>query len=378
MVKKILIIDPRNVIRRGGNSVLIRHTQYNEALKSESLGSHELAIYDRFGVNSPEAIIQKDLEANHGEKNLFLLTIQLIVLLRKDKAISLMVSGDPWISAIVAIVARIFSKAKIPLQIQVHGDIGNTKWKIHSPFNFIKYLLAFITLKAAENIRTVGQHQSLNLINTFHLRKDIVSIIPVQTSFIDKDKYTKDIQFGAPRIGFVGRIQKERGYKKLIWILEILSKANFPFSVAIIGDGPGLNKLKKTLDTKLPQVHVTYSGWVDGELLVKEFDKIDIMISTAEFESYGRAIREAEMLGIPVLAIRSSGVLDAASDSKKDLIQIIEQNDSPSAIIREYTSILYKISQFSGNHSSMDISKDVVIPSTPSNLAKLWLSLHSK
>jgi len=306
------------------------------------------------------------------------LTIQLIVLLRKDKTVSLIVSSDPWISAIVAIVARKFSKAKIPLQIQVHGDIGSTKWKNHSPINFIKYLLAIITFKAAANIRTVGQHQSLNLINTFHLRKEIVSIIPVQMSFISKEKYTKDIQLDGPRIGFVGRIQKERGYKKLVWILEILSKANFTFSLAIIGDGPGLSKLKKTLDTKLPQVHVSYSGWVDGDLLVKEFDKIDIMISTAEFESYGRAIREAEMLGIPVLAIRSSGVLDAASESKKDLIQIIGQNDSPSTIIREYTSILSKISQFSGNQSSMEISKDVVIPNTPSNLAKLWLSLQSK
>jgi glycosyltransferase involved in cell wall biosynthesis len=207
------------------------------------------------------------------------------------------------------------------------------------------------------------------------LKTNAIAVIPVQASFFGETKFAKRYQIDRPNIGFVGRIQKERSYKKLIWILEILASGGYTFSLQIIGDGPGIDKLKKTIETRLPKIQVTYSGWLDGDVLAREFSKIDILVSTAEFESYGRSIREAEMMGIPVLAIRSSGVVDAAFDSKTHLIHIIEQDDLSDEILEKYNGVIHQVMNFTHEKPIERIFDGKSLLNSSSELARLWITL---
>ncbi len=374
-MKKVLIIDTRNVIRHGGKSVLIRHTEYASALNQLSEAEFGLLIFDGYGMCSPEEILTDATKVSLKKKNQIHLIWQLISLLRRDKTICLLVSGDPWIPTMICIIAKFFSKSRIPLQIQIHGDIGNKKWRTNSIKNFLKFLVARATLYFATNIRTVGREQSLNLERSFGVNRNLIFVIPVQISFVPEIINSKYFQRDLPTLGFVGRIQKERSYNKLIWILGILAKDGFVFSLKIIGNGPGLQELKRTIETRLPGISATYSGWLEGPDLAIEFNKIDILISTAEFESYGRSIREAEILGIPILASKSSGVIDAKLDSKTNLLHIIEPSDQSKEILEKYKSILNQMTKPSEDNFWKRNSKIDEYQDTSSDLARLWITL---
>jgi glycosyltransferase involved in cell wall biosynthesis len=272
----------------------------------------------------------------------------------------------------------VLSKTSSSIQIQVHGDIGNRLWKFQSLKNFLKYLVALISIRYAKSIRCVGVTQSTNLFNAFRIDKSKISIIPVQLSLSSEKSFSKNFDAKNLIIGHVGRIHKERSCEKLLTILNVLAAEKHSFTLKIIGDGPGLEKLAKVLATNLPKIRVEYSGWIEEDVLAKEFKKLDILISTADFEAYGRSIREAVDLGISVLATKSSGVVDAAREYKSGLVHVLESLENKSAILDEFNKILIERQK-----SQIDNHKVIgLVPSagqdTPTELARLWISLGQR
>ena len=377
-MRKVLIIDPKNIIRNGGDSVLLRHSMYRDSLIIQSSQKYELKIIDQNEIYAPVHSLSRDRKSVPQKKGSIIFVWRLIKVLKNDKSIDLLVAGDPWLSAIASIVAKKISKSKLSIQIQVHGDFGNKKWKLKSPKNLIKYVCAHITLKYADNIRCVGLTQSINLSNAFSIDPARISIVPVQLSIAGETLNSKEFDIKNVMIGFVGRIHRERSYGELVTILRALYAEEFFFSLTVIGEGPGLAKFTEAIRNNLPRVQVRYVGWLEGEDLAREFRKIDVLISTADFEAYGRSIREADFLGIAVLAIKSSGVLDAARESSTGLIHTLDSPIENEKVIHEFKNIL---STLQDKHKTE--FKDIRIQENfqqniPKNLAQLWIRLGER
>ena len=70
------------------------------------------------------------------------------------------------------------------------------------------------------------------------------------------------------------------------------------------------------------------------------WNKIGILVSTAPSESYGRALREALIHGVPVWSTRTRGVSDLILESPSSNIRIIDFNCSDTDLKEDLEHLL--------------------------------------
>jgi glycosyltransferase involved in cell wall biosynthesis len=241
-----------------------------------------------------------------------------------DILVDLLIAGDPWESAISAYFLKILLFKSARTQIQIHGDIGNSIWINQSRKNFLRSLIATITLRFANQIRTVGIAQTNLLISKYRVPREKCRIIPV-TSFYSTDLFTPKLDFSpSPAIGFVGRLQSDRGIANFIELVAKLKQHNLFFSVVVAGEGPERKNFETELKKLLPREKILFLGNLKPEGMVEAWSQIKVLVSTAPTESFGRAIREAIAWGIPVWAIPSSGVCDLQNEVSERYVKTLE------------------------------------------------------
>jgi glycosyltransferase involved in cell wall biosynthesis len=243
------------------------------------------------------------------------LALARILLLNKikgnqDNSVKVLVAGDPWESALSAYLLKSTYFRSASVQVQIHGDIGNQDWISQTFRNFLRSILARLTLRFADQLRTVGKKQTEKLIFEYSLSNFKCKIVPV-TSLFSTYAIVSDVRNSPPpTIGFVGRLQSDRGIDKFIDLAAILRSQNLKFSVVVAGDGPERKNFEFKLGNVLPPENIKFLGNLSQAEMGSAWSQIGIFVSTAPSESYGRAIREALAWGIPVWATPSSGVSD--------------------------------------------------------------------
>jgi glycosyltransferase involved in cell wall biosynthesis len=319
MKNLVYIVDVRNLIQ-GNKSTLERHLKYSEILDLRSKGDLSLGIIRFKRQNCITSGREDGLQVLTLPSNP--LALARVLLLNKitgnqDNSVKVLVAGDPWESAISAYLLKstYFHSAKV--QVQIHGDIGNKEWIFLTFRNFLRSFTARFTLRIADQIRTVGKKQTENLISKYSVPKLKCRIIPV-TSFFSSFAKISDVRNSTTAaIGFVGRLQSDRGIIEFLDLVAKLRSQNLMFSVVVAGDGPERNIFEFKLREVLPPVNIKFLGNLDHTEMGSAWSQIGILVSTAPTESYGRAIREALALGIPVWAIPSSGVSDLQREVSK-------------------------------------------------------------
>lgn len=312
MKNLVYIVDVRNLIQ-GNKSTLERHLKYSEILDSRSNSDLGLGII-RF---------KRQTRITSGrEDGLHVLTIPSnplalarVLLLNKikgneDNSVRVLVAGDPWESALLAYLLKstFFHSARV--QVQIHGDIGNNDWIFLTFRNFLRSLMARFTLRFADQLRTVGKNQTDNLISKYALPKLKCRVVPVTSLFSSSTSSLDVRESTTAAIGFVGRLQSDRGIEEFLDLVAKLRSQNLMFSVVVAGDGPERKNFEFKLGKVLPPENIKFLGNLNQAEMRSAWSQIGILVSTAPTESFGRAIREALALGIPVWAIRSSGVSD--------------------------------------------------------------------
>lgn len=308
----VYVVDVRNLIQ-GNKSTLERHLKYSEILDFRSNSDLGLGII-RF---------KRQTRITSGrEDGLHVLTIPSnplalarVLLLNKikgneDNSVRVLVAGDPWESALLAYLLKstFFHSARV--QVQIHGDIGNNDWIFLTFRNFLRSLMARFALRYADQLRTVGKKQTEKLISKYSVPNLKCRVVPV-TSLFSTPTTVSDVRNSPPRtIGFVGRLQSDRGINEFLDLVAMLISQNLMFSVAVAGDGPERNNFEFNLGNVLPPENIKFLGNLNQAEMGSAWSQIGILVSTAPTESYGRAIREALTWGIPVWATPSSGVSD--------------------------------------------------------------------
>lgn len=225
----------------------------------------------------------------------------------------LLVAGTPFQPFLIArLIKLFFPKAKI--QVSIHGEIGGVR------SNRSKSIFFRTQIRYSDAIRFVSDEQRSVFLKEYGISKipNVVAPVPI-------DIPRKTLNAGrATSIGFVGRIHLERD--PLLWA-EISQR--FPNARKIVvGDGP----MRNTFISKLEEV--SFLGRLEGERLKDSWAEIGVLLSTAPYESYGLALREALLNGVPVVARKSAGVtslnkrfpnLVRTFDSKDEAVEQITQ-----------------------------------------------------
>ena len=91
----------------------------------------------------------------------------------------------------------------------------------------------------------------------------------------------------------------------------------------VIGDGSKRNWLEKKLEEIGLTQKFIFHGNLETNFLIETLQKMDVLLNLTEFESYGRSVREALMLDLPVITFESTGIKDLLVATRSNAIQII-------------------------------------------------------
>lgn len=339
----VLILDPRGVVLDGKNDVIERHGRYGKELAKQNKGLvYKLNVFSAstekinttknnnsfeiLGVSKPTFNSYKFARRAHKYIEL------------EDISVELFVVGDPWESYWSAYFLNKFLKKKIPIQIQVHGDIADPRWRRINLKNRIRYSLAKLSLPKVTSVRAVTQYQAENLINSFGVKKEKVIVVPVP---INVSSQTVTLKTDRPKtIGLIGRIHQDRGIWEFIKLIKILNLSSKDFKVVVIGDGLGKDKFLLKLESVIPKNRIIYLGQLPEGELHKAWKKIGVLVSMAPVESYGRVMRESLIAGVPVWATLSAGVKDLIDNCKKGEVKLLDLTKSDASIDKDFKLLL--------------------------------------
>jgi glycosyltransferase involved in cell wall biosynthesis len=236
---------------------------------------------------------------------------------RTKVAPSILVVADPWESYWTARLTRFLAGLKCPIQVQLHGDFGNPVWRSLNFRNRLRFYGIGYALRKSESIRTVSEFQTELIVESFNIKRNKIHVCPppLNSSYLNQKKNSRRREKKEVTIAFIGRLHSERGIKNLKEIVSKLKKEEFNFKLMVLGGGPEENEMKRELSKVLTSAQVKFHSFLEPRDMASFWTQIDLILSLAPSESYGRAMREALLFGIPVLAIESSGV--------KDLIQLV-------------------------------------------------------
>ena len=372
----ILILDPRGVILVGENDVIKRHSNYGKELEKQSKKiDYRLKVFtastkqiSTFKNNKPFEIINISKPTFNSYK--FAQSAHKYIESNKV-SVKLFVVGDPWESFWSAYFLNKFLNKKIPIQIQVHGDIADSRWRRINYRNRIRYCFAKLSLPQASSGRAVTKYQAENLVNFFGIKSEKIVVVPVPITVASKSVTLKTER--PKTIGLIGRIHQDRGIWDFINLIRILNSNSKDFKVVVIGDGPRKDKFLLKLESVIPKKRIIYLGQLSESELRKAWKKIGVLASMAPVESYGRVIRESLIAGVPVWATASAGVKDLMNNCEKGEVKILDLSKSDATLDKDFNSLLK-------TKVSSDFSKRFIKENNTyaAELAKSWINTINK
>lgn len=326
MKEIFLMVDPKSHIRNQID-VLNRHKKYAKELFSKSEQNVILSVIS-FGLRGKiESKKVEDIWLINFPVNplLFLRNVSVLKKMIIDVGrVKLLISGDPWIGATVAILTSRFLTKNSSIEIQIHADIGDLIWKSINFKNRLKYIYAGFTLGKADQIRCVSRMQADKIAKRFPSLQKKMVIIPVVSSTEHSMSRQKLNNERPISIGFVGRIQQDRGTDKFIETVRKLNTIRQDFLIIIAGSGKKSDVFLAELREIVGMKRVVNFGEIESEQIANVWNQIGVLLSCPPAESYGRTLREAISYGVPIWITRTSGGEEFSKMLKPEYFQFLE------------------------------------------------------
>jgi len=337
----VLILDPRGNITLGGGDVINRHVSYAKSLAKFGYTKNlKLKIFSTSSSHSSNIqtdTLDLDLISKPTFNSYKFAKRCLKVVKAQSLDIKLLVAGDPWESFWSAFFLNKFLKIKIPIQIQVHGDIAHPLWKKINFKNRFRFILAKISLNKCEVIRCVSNEQMLNLIDAFGIDKRKIVVIPVPIEVVNKPLVPSKRPI---TMGMIGRIHEDRGIWNFVELVRNLNRLDKSFKILIAGDGPARDKFIHQLESVIAKNRIKYLGHISQGKLRSSWKSIGVLVSMAPVESYGRVLRESLLAGVPVWATASSGVVDLLDSAEHGTVKLLDLEKDNSKLYKDFESLL--------------------------------------
>jgi glycosyltransferase involved in cell wall biosynthesis len=263
------------------------------------------------------------------------------------------VAGDTYFTALSAFIIRRIYVRDAQIQLSLHGEVGALTIGGIKPR--IKYFLTKISVKHADIFRFVSRQQMDGFICEFNFGDKKLLVTPVPTS-------TRLAQSSVPvkrAIAFVGRIQQERGVSEWIEIVKLFHQEE----LMIIGDGPLATSMKSVLS------RATFTGLLTNQEVQKKWIDIGVLLSTAPYESYGLAMREALLHGVPVVSKESAGAIEL-EQRYPNLIKLYRTKDQAQQYLKGFLEKPLDKKEFEAFRKNFFAEQEESLI----RLAKVWLN----
>jgi glycosyltransferase involved in cell wall biosynthesis len=143
----------------------------------------------------------------------------------------------------------------------------------------------------------------------------------------EREDLRRSLRLGdGPVLLFVGRLVAQKGVADLLQALAILSDDWPTGSVVIVGDGPERARLEARASELNIEGRVHFAGLVDPVRVPDFLAAADVFVAPSKTdrdgaaEGQGLAVIEAMLAGLPVVASRSGGLVDAVRPDETGLL----------------------------------------------------------
>jgi glycosyltransferase involved in cell wall biosynthesis len=256
--------------------------------------------------------------------------LAIINQINQQHLIDIISTQDPFITALIAIVAKI--KYRFHLNIQVHNDYFGPIWRSLSTQNRIFYLLGLVLLRTADSIRVVSPEIKQSIMS--FVGKTPVTVIPVlpAAEFISSNPKRQPIP---DNIIAIGRLDPQKDFPTLIKAMALVVKSHPQTKLEIIGEGQERNKLLKLIKHNNLSDNITLSGNQTPAQLKVKLSKAALYVSSSLYEGTSIALQEAVVLGTPVVATQVSGTTSLIKQEESGLlVRISNAKQLSQAIIK--------------------------------------------
>lgn len=220
----------------------------------------------------------------------------------KNEAFDILHFHEPWVPVLSR---QILQRSNAVNIATFHAKVPETQMsrtvaKVFTPYlksvmNNLHQLTA-VSRSAAEYAANLTDKQINIIPNGINLKL-------YKQKISKKDKKPQNILF-------IGRLERRKGVKFLLYAFELISKDHPELRLIIAGDGPYRNKLEQ-LAKDLSLSNVEFLGYVTEEKKIELLSQADLFCSPAIYgESFGIVLLEAMASGIVTVAGNNSGYID--------------------------------------------------------------------
>ena len=142
---------------------------------------------------------------------------------------------------------------------------------------------------------------------------DLVRFSPSQSKEV-KRELQKSLGYGAKNIIYLGRLSAEKRVDAVIEAFGQVSVHVPDAQLVIAGDGPERQSLEQMVQERGLVDKVHFAGFVRGEELTNILRASDLFVSGSQFENMPLSVLEAMACGLPVVAVRSLGMIEIVRD----------------------------------------------------------------
>lgn len=199
----------------------------------------------------------------------------------------------------------------------VHTDLVNNHWidSIYSTIDEEK-----ISYESYDKVVAVSESANVSLQKLYNLSNVLTLYNPIDSNKIQQQNSL--LPSNAPRNGLklitTGRLVPQKGYDRLLGVLNKLMELNLDFHLTILGEGDERNNLQSLIEQYDLNNSVSMPGFIENPYALMH--DADLFVCSSRSEGYSTAVTEALILGLPVITTECSGMRELLGDCEYGLI----------------------------------------------------------
>lgn len=259
---------------------------------------------------------------------------------------------------------RIHAIKKFLLKIQPDVIIGANIGNLYEAFSRVKGQLPrakiVMALHAIESnyYEDIREYKQLidGIITTSKLNLDIIRLLtnfdadrifyaPCGIKVDTNNQYDRRSPNKRLRIVWVGRIDtKQKRVSDLVSFVKILDNKGAKFNLSVVGEGPYMNSLRKSMDSWISAGIVEMHGLIPKDQISSFYKGKDILLITSEWETGPIVAWEAMAKGLVIVSSRYVGYAKEGSLLEREtalMFEIGDMEDAAQQVLRLYDENLF-------------------------------------
>ncbi len=177
---------------------------------------------------------------------------------------------------------------------------------------FSKSISAFL-FRNVSHIISVSQHTKNDLVKYFRLEEKNITVVPIG---IEMQQYNRLGSFdnGFINLVHVGGFSFEKNHEQLLGMFQKLFQQDNRFRLWLIGDGPLMDKIKKTAVELGLEEYIFFKGFISNPL--DYIYSSDMLLLPSKIEGLPGVILEAFYCKIPVVAYNVGGIAELVKNNE--------------------------------------------------------------